>query len=70
MEIKVQLVTIGNVNATVVNNGNYPVLMSGNATCGTTSNITNTTNTDSNISKGDKFNQISAFLFMLILTVF
>ena len=48
MEIKVQLVTIGNVNATVVNNGNYPVLMSGNATCGTTTNITNTTNTYSN----------------------
>ena len=70
MEIKVQLVTIGNVNATVVNNGNYPVLMSGNATYETTTNITNTTNTDSNISKGDKFNQISAFLFMLILTVF
>ena len=70
MEIKVQLVTIGNVNATVANSGNYPVSMSGNATCETTTNITNTTNTDSNISKGDKFIQISAFLFMLILTVF
>ena len=48
MEIKVQLVTIGNVNATVANRGNYPVSMSGNATYETTTNITNTTNTDSN----------------------
>ena len=67
MEIKVQLVTIGNVNATVANSGDYHVSMSGNATCGTS---TNTTNTDSTTPNDDKFIQINAFLFMLLLTVF
>ncbi len=67
VEIKVSLVTIGSVKATVANSGNYPVSMSGNVTCGTT---TNTINTDPTTPNGDKFIQISAFLFMLMLTVF
>ena len=68
MEIKVQLVTIGNVNATVANSGNYPVSMSGNATCeGTT---TTTTNTNTTTTDAGKFIQLSGFLFLFILTVF
>ncbi len=69
MEIKVSLVTIGSVKATVANSGNYPVSMTGNATCERTTTTT-TTNTDPTTPNGDKFIQISAFLFMLILTVF
>ena len=70
-EIKVNAVAIGTITATP-KTGSYPLSMSGTATCEgtTTTTTTNTTNTDSTTTDGGKFIQISAFLFLFILTVF
>lgn len=58
-DIKVQKVVIGTTEASVANNGNYPVTMTGKANCEGTP--------DSNPSQ---FIQISGLLFLLILTIF
>jgi hypothetical protein len=71
-EIKVNAVAIGTITATVANSGTFPLSMTGAATCEgtTTTTTTTTTNTDSNTTDAGKFIQISAFLFLFILTVF
>lgn len=71
-EIKVNAVAIGSITATL-KSGTFPLSMTGTATCEgttTTTTTTTTTNTDSNTTDAGKFIQISAFLFLFILTVF
>lgn len=62
-EIKVKSVTVGKIEATVAD-GDFPVAMDGKATC------EGTASSDPTTPNGNKFIQISGFLFLLILTVF
>ena len=56
-------VTVGKIEATVAD-GDFPVAMDGKATC------EGTASSDPTTPNGNKFIQISGFLFLLILTVF